>query len=109
MALSLCGREDEAEPHFAYVDQANVAHAEIDRLNRVISANPRDVEALVTLGKLYMENANADEGVIRLLSALDLDPGNAQARQLLFEYYSEQAEKDPAYQVLADDYRPLAD
>lgn len=105
LALSRCGREEEAAPHFEWVDRAREANAEIDRLRSVVSKDPLDVDSLVRLGQLYMEYANTEEGVVRLLSVLDLDPEQPLAHRLLFEYYSRQAEDDPAYQVLADEHR----
>ncbi len=104
-SLSLSGRLDEARPHFEFVEQARAALAEIDRLNRVVLQDPTDIDSLVTLGQLYLQHVNVEEGVIRLHSALDLDPENQTAHRLLYEHYTTLAEGDAAFRELADEHR----
>jgi tetratricopeptide (TPR) repeat protein len=104
-ALTLNDQLEEAKPHFDYIEEASAAFAEIDSLNERLLQNPRDVEALVRAGELYLKFANAEEGVVRLLSALDLDPENQTARRLLVEHYEVRAAVDPAYSELEQAHR----
>jgi tetratricopeptide (TPR) repeat protein len=104
-SLRLGGREEEAREHFEFVDRAQKALEEMNQLDQQIRRNPGDVEAIVAAGKLFLEYSNAEEGVLRLLSALDLDPENQEARQLLVDHYERRAKIDPVYQALADEHR----
>jgi len=44
------------------------------------------------------------EGTLRLLAALDLDPGHQQAHELLAEYFQHQARANPEFQPKADEH-----
>jgi cytochrome c-type biogenesis protein CcmH/NrfG len=73
-------------------------------LNDQLAADPTNIELLVKIGRIYLEYADAAEGAIRLHAALDIDPENVEARQLLSEYYASRAKADPSFQILADQY-----
>jgi predicted Zn-dependent protease len=103
--LRLAGRPEDAAPHFEFVRKAREAGGELQKLRDVLRMNPRDVASLVRAGELLMQYTNPDEGVLRLMAALDIEPDNRQALQLLADYYSERAKSDRQFRELAEQFQ----
>jgi predicted Zn-dependent protease len=103
--LRLAGRPDDAAPHYEFVREAREAGGELQKLRDVLRTNPRDVASLVRAGELLMRYTNPDEGVLRLMAALDIEPGNRQALQLLADHYSERAKSDQQFRELAEQFQ----
>ena len=106
-ALQASGQIDDAKPHFEYVERAREAHRELHLLNDVLHRQPGDMKSLVRSGALLLEFSDPDEGVIRLLAALDREPKNQPARQLLADYYDRRALLRPEFRSLAESHRAL--
>ncbi|MBX3442309.1 MAG: tetratricopeptide repeat protein [Planctomyces sp.] len=104
-AYRQAGRYDDARPHLEFHQQARLALTELNYLNDTLRTNPRDVTALARSGELMLQFAEPDEGVVRLLTALDVEPSNAVARRLLAEHYAAKAATDPSYRSLAEQFR----
>lgn len=105
LALQAQGKTDDAAKHFQFREDARNAQRNLGNLRERIHRNPKDSEALIELGEIMLRYGSPDEGVVRLLAALDLDAGNQRARKLLVDYYSELSVSDPAFKRLADEHR----
>ena len=103
--LKADGKAEEAQPHFDFVQKFREAFQELSRLEDRLSKNPMDVAALVRAGEILMDVSDPEEGVVRLLSALQIDPKNADARKLLAEHYDRRAATNPEFRRLADEFR----
>lgn len=57
-------------------DISNKVAQEINELERGISLNPENVEALIRLGNLYFDADRHEKAIIAYNKALELDPGN---------------------------------
>src|SRR5688572_7529227 len=55
----------------------------IDSLRRAVAAAPDDVPLLVHLSGVLLDAGHADEAIGHLASAIRLDPGSSQARELM--------------------------
>jgi Tfp pilus assembly protein PilF len=108
-ALQLAGRIEEAKTHFEYVKEARTALAEVKALKDTIQLNPKDVTALVRCGELMLRYTPPEEGVVQLMAALDIDPGNLQAIRLLAEHYGRRAESEPRFRDLAEQFQRRLD
>ena len=106
-ALQASGQLDDAKPHFEYVARARNAYRELNFLKDVLRKQPGDTKSLVRAGALLLEFSDPDEGVVRLLAALDRDPQNQPARQLLADYYDRRALLRPEFRSLAESHRAL--
>lgn len=106
-SLHASGKVDDAKPHFEYAERARNAHREVHLLNDALRRQPGDTKSLVRSGTLLLEFSDPDEGVIRLLAALDRDPRNQQARRLLADYYDRRAAERPEFRSLAETHRAM--
>jgi tetratricopeptide (TPR) repeat protein len=104
-ALQAAGRPDEALPHFEYTQQARRALRELSSLRDTLHRNPGDLAALVRTGEIMLMYGEVEQGVLRLLAALDREPQNQRARRLLANHYAERAGKEPGFAKLADEHR----
>ena len=57
-------------------DISNKVAQEINELERGISLNPENVEALIRLGNLYFDTEQPEKAIMAYNKALELDPGN---------------------------------
>lgn len=103
-SLDRLSRSAEAAEHYRYVEEARAAMLERQTLNDVLASDPRNVEAIARMGELHLRYSNPQEGVIRLLTVLELEPGHKRARELLAEYYAARAEQDPSYRSQAEEF-----
>lgn len=85
-ALVANDQADQAQPHLEYVQQARAALEQLTALRDEINDNPRNVQALIAMAKIHLEYGEPQEGVIHLLTALDVDPQNREARELLAQH-----------------------
>lgn len=103
--LQALGKPDDAQSHFEFSAEARKAKSEINRLRDRIHKDPRDVEALAGIGEIMLKYDRPEEGIVRLLAALELDPNHQTARRQLAEYYQDRAKTNPEFQTLADEHR----
>jgi len=57
-------------------DISNKVAQEINELEKGISLNPENVEALIRLGNLYFDTEQPEKAIMAYNKALELDPGN---------------------------------
>ena len=103
--MQASGKSEAAKTHFEFVRRARDAFRELDLLEDVLRNNPGDTDSLIRAGEILLEYSDPDEGVVRLLSALDRDPKHQQARRLLVEYYERRTAQRPEFQRLAEFHR----
>jgi len=94
-ALRLAGREDDAEEHLAYRQAAEEPLARLRDLLNDLPGRPQDPEIRAEIGALTYRWKSHDEGLQWSAAALDLDPDNAAARQLLAEHAARSRERSP--------------
>jgi len=104
-ALQGQGKTDEAKPFFEQVRRTRDAFRELQRLEDELVKAPGDPQLLTQMGAILLEYADPEEGVLRLLAALDRDPRHREARQLLVRHYEQRALQRPEFQKLADWHR----
>jgi tetratricopeptide (TPR) repeat protein len=108
-ALQLAGRSKEAASHFEYVREARAALTELNALKDTLRKIPKDVQALVRAGELMLRYDAPEEGVVQLMAALDIEPGNPKALQLLADHYRRRAESDSSFRDLAERFQGRLD
>lgn len=94
-ALRLAGREDDAEEHLAYRQAAEEPLARLRALLNDLPGRPQDPGIRAEIGALTYRWKSHDEGLRWSAAALDLDPDNAAARQLLAEHAARSREPSP--------------
>jgi tetratricopeptide (TPR) repeat protein len=93
--LQASDRREEAKPHFEFVKSAKEAHSELNGLQDRLSKSPTDDKLLLRIGVLLSQFGDPQEAVEVLRSAIDLNPQNLEARNLLAELRGKQASNDP--------------
>jgi len=108
-ALSLreLGRDSEAATELAQVQQIREKLREIDGLADVISDHPDEprVAERCRIGELFLLYDDARRGEFWLRDTLNHQPDYVPAHQLLADYYTRLAVKQPEYSLLADRHR----
>ncbi|MEQ9406959.1 MAG: tetratricopeptide repeat protein [Fuerstiella sp.] len=104
-AYSLNGQRELAQQHSQFVSTARSALDELDKINAALLQNSNDPDKLNRAGEILLQYGDPAEGIVRILTALDLAPDNLRSLQLLTDYYETKAASDPDYQQLADQYR----
>ena len=104
-AYSLSDRRELAEEHLEFVESARSALQELDKINADLMQDAGDPSRLTRAGEIQLLYGDPNEGIIRILAALDLDPGNANALQLLADYYQSKASLSDKYRNLASQYQ----
>lgn len=104
-ALQGQGKSEEAKPLFEEVRRTREAFQELQRLEDELVKSPGNPHLLTQMGALLLEYADPEEGVVRLLAALDRDPHALEARRLLIRHYEQRAQGRPEFQKLADYHR----
>ena len=107
-SLSALKRNDEAKPHFDFVDAARKAHSELNRLSDQIAKAPNDVTLLVRTGELLAMYGDPQEAVAVLQSAISLAPDRKDAHRQLADLLARLAKDDPSLQPIADRHRSLS-
>jgi tetratricopeptide (TPR) repeat protein len=82
-ALRALGKDEEAEPHFKYVAEAEQSLANLERQLRQVVERPNDVELRYQIGLTLMKYGSPEDGRRWLRTVLQLDPDHAAARELL--------------------------
>ena len=108
-ALNESGQADQAKSHFDFVQKVRTAMQEVEQCEGRFAQNPRDVDALVRAGEILLEVSDPEEGVFRLLTALEISPKNSTARKLLAEHYARRATTEPRFSQLAESFRDNSD
>ncbi|GIX04382.1 MAG: hypothetical protein KatS3mg114_0251 [Planctomycetaceae bacterium] len=103
-ALQAMGQASEAEKHLDIVRQARETFRRITQLEDALHDDPSRTDLLAELGELLL-TLEPEEGVLRLLAALDRDPCLSVARQLLIDHYQQRAQQEPEFAKLADWHR----
>ena len=60
---------------------------ELQSLKDQLRTDPLNTAALVQSGEILLKYSNPDEAAVTLQAALDIEPQNKQAHQLLAEYF----------------------
>jgi tetratricopeptide (TPR) repeat protein len=94
LCLRQQGREEEAARALEAVERIRADLQRVSELRQRIAASPRDAALRCEIGVIFLRNGQAREGLRWLQSALQLDPGHAEARQALARYL-QQTGKQP--------------
>ncbi len=86
LCLRQQGREEEAARARQAVERIRADLQRVSELRRQIAASPRDASLRCEVGQIFLRNGQTREGLRWLQSALQLDPGHAEARQALARY-----------------------
>ena len=103
--MQAAGKSEAAQTHFEFVRRARTAFQELNLLEDDLRKHPGQTSSLVRAGEILLEFSDPDEGVVRLLTALDRDPKHQQARRLLVEYYERRTAQRPEFRRLAEFHR----
>ena len=106
--LNAAGRSDEAKGHFEWYLAMEKKIEERDRQHDLVERTPRDLDARVRLGALYLETDSNEAGLFWLRGVLAEDPRHRATHELLADYYEAQAAKDPSAGALARYHRQMA-
>lgn len=103
--LRQTGRRVEALEHLKVVTAARTALTELGSLREQIKQNPRNEALLLRAGELLLNYSDPEEGILTLLSVVDLNPRNSEAHRMIAEYYSTNSRNNAAFQKLAAYHR----
>ncbi|MFN9719450.1 MAG: tetratricopeptide repeat protein [Planctomycetota bacterium] len=103
--LQARGETDEAQAHFEFSREAQKALRELSHFRDRVHRNPKDVDGLLGMGRLMIRYGEPEEGVVRLLAALEIDPNLLEARELLLQHFEEKAKVSPEFRRMADEQR----
>jgi len=104
-ALRGLGEGDRATKHFEYAARA---HAEVAAANRKIEAasqNPGDAAIRLEIGSAHLLYGNAEDGLLWLQNALQIDPDLKEAHRLLADYYRTKFDEHPRFILLSQQHR----
>lgn len=104
-SLQQLGRDAEAATQFSQVTEAREAHAQLTSLRDEIQKQPNDDSLLLSAGRLLLRYGDPEEGVVTLLAALDVNPHNNEAHELLAEYYEQHGDQNSHRQQQAQWHR----
>jgi tetratricopeptide (TPR) repeat protein len=108
-ALAGAGKRDEAQVHLKYVEQAQTALAQAEKLVDYVSRHPQDAQKRYEIGKIYLEYAIPERGITWLQSAVNCDPHHRPSHTALAEYYEQHAQDNPAFADAARQHRAAAE
>lgn len=86
-ALAGCGRTEEAESHFQFMEQASPALLRLPRQTTELAQQPDNVALRFEIAETVWMYRSRAEGLLWLKSLLEFDPRHAGAHQLLAEHY----------------------
>ncbi len=84
------GRPEEAVEHAQFAAEAEKQLAIADDKMQQALTSPKDAELRYDVGRILLEYANPDDGVRWLHAALQIDPKNRDAHQLLAHHFKQQ-------------------
>ncbi|HVW01997.1 MAG TPA: tetratricopeptide repeat protein [Planctomycetaceae bacterium] len=108
-ALAGAGRRPEAQVHLKYVEQAQAALAQAEKLVDYVSRHPQDAQKRYEIGKIYLEYAVPERGISWLQSAVNCDPHHRASHAALADYYEQHAAENPAFADAAKQHRAAAE
>ncbi len=97
-ALQADGREDQAEPHFQYVAQAEQAIRQLDFWLPEVLERPHDVELRYQIGTTIMQYISPSDGARWLNTVLEREPGHQAAHRKLAAYHATRGNRRAAHQ-----------
>jgi tetratricopeptide (TPR) repeat protein len=86
LCLRQLGRAAEAARALETVQRIRADRQRVSELRRKVAASPREASLRCEVGLIFLRNGQTREGLRWLHSALQLDPGHAEARQALARY-----------------------
>ncbi len=93
--LQASNRNEEAKSHFDFVKSARKAHSELNELQDRVSKSPNDDRLLLRISVLLTQFGDPQEAIAVLHSAIDINPTNQEARELLHDILAKQTVKRP--------------
>ncbi len=85
--LNQLQQTEEAQNMMAKVKEYRKGLDELQSLKDQLRTDPLNTAALVQSGEILLKYSNPDEAAVTLQAALDIEPQNKQAHQLLAEYF----------------------
>lgn len=86
-ALTASGRAAEAEPHFAFMEEASKALLSLPKLTNQLAEEPSNVELRHEIARAVWKYRSRSEGLLWLKSTLEFAPTHAATHRLLAEHY----------------------
>lgn len=86
--LNQLQQPEEAQNMMAKVKEYRQGLDELQSLKDQLRTNPLNTAALVQSGEILLKYSNPDEAAVTLQAALDIEPQNKKAHQLLAEYFA---------------------
>lgn len=86
-ALAAMGKRDDAESHFAFVEEASPSLLRLPQQTTRLSTHPSDVELRHEVATIVWKYRSRADGVLWLKSTLEFDPHHAATHALLAEHY----------------------
>ncbi len=108
LALNTTGRTAEAQVHFDWHLKIEQQLTERDRQHDVVQRHPRDLDARLRLGVLYLETDSNEAGLFWLRGVLAEDPRHRATHEALAAYFAAQVDANPEAGRLARHHHELA-
>jgi tetratricopeptide (TPR) repeat protein len=102
------GRLEEATEHFEYASQAAAATAEANQQISRLSDEPSNIELRYEIGAAHLNFGNTEDGLMWLMSVLELDPNHQASHRQLADYYQRKVVSEPKFIAALQRHRALA-
>lgn len=107
-ALRGLGRLEEATEHFEYASQAAAATAEANQKISRLNDESSNVELRYEIGAAHLNFGNTEDGLMWLMSVLELDPNHQATHRQLADYYQRKVVSQPEFIAALQRHRALA-
>jgi tetratricopeptide (TPR) repeat protein len=99
-ALQAVGREDEAQQHFQFVEEAERELPQLDAWLSEVLKDPGNASLRYKIGTTVLRYRSPTDGVRWLKTVLEIDPDHLETHRTLAEYYAAQGDQQAAQRHL---------
>ncbi len=107
-ALRGLGRLEEATEHFEYASEAAAATAEANQQISRLTDEPSNIELRYAIGAAHLNYGNTEDGLMWLMSVLELAPSHPATHRQLADYYERKVVSQPEFIAALQRHRALA-
>ena len=106
-ALAAVGRSEEAQSHFAFLDDVHRYQMQSQELSEQVFGDPRDAAGRVRLAEVLLKLGQDEDALRWLYGALAIEPRLDSAHRVLMDYYERNLESNPRFRDLARRHRSM--